>query len=31
VIWRIDFHPAFDPEYEQLPEAVQDELLAHLR
>jgi hypothetical protein len=29
--WEIDFHPAFDPEYEELAEAVQDELLAHLR
>ena len=28
--WEIDFHPAFDPEYEELAEAVQDELLAHL-
>jgi hypothetical protein len=31
VIWEIDFHPAFDPEYEELAEAVQDELLGHLR
>jgi hypothetical protein len=31
VIWEIEFHAAFDPEYEELAEAVQDELLAHLR
>jgi hypothetical protein len=31
VIWRVDFHPAFDPEYEELAEEVQDELLAQLR
>src|SRR5246127_5234117 len=31
MIWEIDFHPEFDPEYEELAEAVQDELLAHLR
>jgi len=30
MIWEIEFHPAFDPEYEELAEAVQDELLAHL-
>jgi hypothetical protein len=30
VPWEIDFHPAFDPEYEEMAEAVQDELLAHL-
>ena len=28
--WLIEFHPDFDPEYESLAEAVQDELLAHL-
>ncbi len=28
--WTIEFHADFDPEYEALPEAVQDELLAHL-
>lgn len=26
----MEFHPDFDPEYEELAEAVQDELLAHL-
>jgi hypothetical protein len=31
MIWEIDFHPEFDLEYEELAEAVQDELLAHLR
>ena len=31
MIWEIDFHPAFDPEYEELAEAVQDELLAQLK
>ena len=31
MIWEIVFHPAFDPEYEELAEVVQDELLAHLR
>ena len=30
MIWEIEFHPAFDPEYEELAEEVQDELLAHL-
>ncbi len=29
--WAIEFHPDFDPEYESLAEAVQDELLAHLK
>ena len=29
--WEIEFHPAFDPEYDELDEAVQDELLVHLR
>ena len=26
--WTVVYHPAFDPEYEALPQAVQDELLA---
>jgi hypothetical protein len=30
VTWAIEFHPDFDPEYEDLVESVQDELLAHL-
>src|SRR5260370_1578833 len=30
MIWEIEFHPAFDPEYEELAEEVQDELVAHL-
>ena len=28
--WAVEFHPDFDSEYENLAEAVQDELLAHL-
>jgi hypothetical protein len=28
--WSVDLHPAFVPEYEALPEPVQDELLAHI-
>jgi hypothetical protein len=31
VPWEIDFHPDFNPEYEELADVVQDELLAHLR
>jgi len=31
VVWQIGFHPEFDPEYEKLVEAVQNELLAHLK
>jgi hypothetical protein len=31
VAWEIEFHPSFDPEYEELADEVQDELLAHLR
>jgi hypothetical protein len=31
VIWTIEFHPDFDPEFEDLAEVVQDELLAHLK
>lgn len=28
--WRIAFHPAFEPEYDDLDEPAQNELLAHL-
>lgn len=28
--WGVDLHAAFVPEYEALPETVQDELLAHI-
>jgi len=28
--WRVDFHPRFKAEYEELSEAVQDELVAAL-
>jgi hypothetical protein len=28
--WSVDFHPKFKAEYEELPEAVQDELVAAL-
>jgi len=31
VTWAIELHPDFDPEFENLAEAVQDELLAHLK
>jgi hypothetical protein len=31
VIWPIVFHAKFDPEFEDLAESVQDELLAHLK
>ena len=27
--WDVQFHDAFDEEFENLPEVVQDELLAH--
>jgi len=27
--WEVLFHGAFEPEFDELPEAVQDELLAH--
>jgi len=30
VVWRVDFHADFVPEFEALNEAVQDELLAHV-
>lgn len=29
--WQVVFHPEFDPEFAELPPAVQDELLARLR
>ena len=29
--WEIEFHPDFDPEYDEMDEAVQDELLARLK
>jgi hypothetical protein len=29
--WEVLFHEAFEPEFDELPEAVQDELLAHAR
>ena len=29
--WNVLFHEAFEPEFDELPEAVQDELLAHAR
>ncbi len=28
--WSVDLHPEFVPEFEAFPEAVQDELLAHV-
>ncbi len=28
--WQVQFHPMFDAEYDDLDEAVQDELLAHI-
>lgn len=30
-MWNVEFHVDFDPEYEELDEAVQDELLAQLK
>ena len=30
-MWDVEFHADFDPEYEALAEAVQDELLAQLK
>jgi hypothetical protein len=30
VVWSVDFHADFVPEFEALNEAVQDELLAHV-
>jgi hypothetical protein len=29
--WQVQFHKAFEPEFDELSEAVQDELLAHAR
>lgn len=29
--WIVSFHSEFEPEFEELPEAVQDELLARLK
>jgi hypothetical protein len=29
--WNVEFHPAFEPEFDELSEAVQDELLAHAK
>lgn len=29
--WDVEFDPAFDPEFDALPVAVRDELLAHAR
>lgn len=31
MVWNVEFHADFDPEYEELDEAVQDELLAQLK
>ena len=31
MIWAVEFHPDFDPEFDDLAEAVQNELLAHLK
>lgn len=28
--WNVDLHPDFVPEYDALPDGVQDELLAHV-
>lgn len=28
--WTVDFHDAFAPEFDELPQPVQDELLAHV-
>jgi hypothetical protein len=30
-VWDVEFHVDFDPEYEALDEAVQDELLAQMK
>lgn len=29
--WKVELHDEFDPEFDALPEAVQDEFLAHAR
>ena len=31
MVWDVRFDAAFDPEFDELPVAVQDELLAHAR
>lgn len=31
MVWDVRFDVAFDPEFDELPVAVQDELLAHAR
>jgi hypothetical protein len=31
MVWNVEFHADFDPEYEELDEVVQDELLAQLK
>ena len=31
MVWTVQLHEAFDPEFDELPEAVQDELLAHAK
>jgi hypothetical protein len=31
MLWAVEFHPDFEPEFDALAEAVQDELLANLR
>lgn len=31
VIWTVQLHDAFDPEFDELPEPVQDDLLAHAK
>ena len=31
MIWKVDFHPAFDPEFDALATEVQDELLAQAK
>src|SRR5215213_8620689 len=30
-MWTVEFHGQFEPEFAELPEAVQDELLAHAK
>jgi hypothetical protein len=29
--WNVEFHEAFEPEFDELPSTVQDELLAHAK
>lgn len=31
VVWTVQLHEAFDPEFDELPGTVQDELLAHAK